>query len=499
MTAKEWAAKAFAAWMHRKNQAWIQHPLEAQETVRKNLVASAKNTAFGRDHGFEAIRSVRDFQNAIPVVDYEGIRGYVERVVAGEPDVLWPGKPLYFAKTSGTTSGTKYIPLTKESVPCHINAARDMLLAYIHRSGDASLVNGKLMFLQGSPVMTEKNGIHVGRLSGISAHYVPFYLQKNRLPSWETNCIEDWETKVDKICEETLGQDLRALGGIPPWVQMYFERLLEKSGTADIRSLFPNFKLYIAGGVAFEPYRSRFEQLFGGPITRIDPYPASEGFIAYQDRYDKEGLLLLVNNGMYFEFIPADRYFDPNPPRLTLAEVELGVHYALVLHTNAGLWGYSIGDTVEFTELHPFRIRVTGRIKHFISAFGEHVIGSEVEAALQAAVAEQPCVVREFTVAPQVAPADGGLPHHDWFVAFDQAPRDFTAFCAALDAGLRSKNTYYNDLVAGSILRPAVVQQVPLDAFNAYMKSIGKLGGQNKLPRLANDRKIADWLVENAR
>jgi hypothetical protein len=497
MTLKEWAAKRFASFVHRKNQKWIERPVEAQDRVLKMLVQKAARTAFGKDHDFASIQTIADFQARVPVVDYEGIRSYIDRVVEGEPDVLWPGKPLYFAKTSGTTSGTKYIPLSKESMPGHIRAARDMLLAYIHRSGDASLVNGKLMFLQGSPELTEKNGIQVGRLSGISAHYVPAYLQNNRLPSWETNCMDDWEAKVDRICDETIGQDLRALGGIPPWVQMYFERLLEKSGKTSIQELFPQFKLYIAGGVAFEPYRARFEQLFGGPLTRIDPYPASEGFIAYQDRYDQPGLLLLVDNGIFYEFIPADRYFEPNPPRLTLAEVEVGVNYALIMHTNAGLWGYSIGDTIAFVELNPYRIHVTGRIKHFISAFGEHVIGSEVEAALEAAVAAEPCVVREFTVAPQVAPAEGGLPYHEWSIAFDREPSDLQRFSLSLDAALCTKNTYYKDLVSGGILRPAVVRPVPADAFQAYMKSMGKLGGQNKLPRLSNDRKIADWLTEN--
>ncbi len=494
MSIKAWAAKQFAAIVHVKNRRWIDHPLEAQDRVRTHLVRSAQSTAFGKDHGFGSIHSVEDFQKAVPITDYEGLRPYIDRMVAGESDVLWPGKPLCIAKTSGTTSGVKYIPLTKESLPCHIRAARDMLLAYIHRSGDASMVDGKMMFLQGSPEMTEKNGIKVGRLSGITAHFVPAYLLANRLPSWETNCIEDWEAKVDKICEETAASDLRALGGIPPWVQMYFERLLAKTGRSTVSELFPNFTLYIAGGVAFEPYRMKFEQLFGKAIRRIDPYPASEGFLAYQDRYDHEGMLLLVDNGIFFEFIPVDQFFDPHPPRLGLADVQVGVHYAVILSTNAGLWGYSLGDTIAFTELHPFRIVVTGRIKHFISAFGEHVIGSEVEFALQKAVAQHPCVVREFTVAPQVAPPEGSLPYHEWFVSFDVLPKDFEAFCAALDSALREKNTYYNDLIAGSVLSPAVVRILGVETFNDYMRSVGKLGGQNKLPRLSNDRKIADAL-----
>lgn len=495
MSIKSWGARLLARSVQRKKARWAKDPVGAQKKVLAHLVRRARQTVFGRDHDFASIRNAEDFRSRVPVRDYEELRPWIDRMVSGEPDVLWPGKPSYLAKTSGTTSGTKYIPLTRESLPYQIQAARNALLDFGLRSGDFSWVNGKMIFLQGSPSLEEKNGIKVGRLSGIVAHFVPAYLQRNRLPSMATNCIEDWETKVDAIVEETVNEDLTLISGIPPWVQNYFEKLLEKTGKRNIREVFPNFSLFVTGGVAYEPYRAKLEHLMGGSISRVEVYPASEGFIAYQDRYNEEGLLLLVDGGIFYEFIPADRFFEENPPRLTVEEVKTGVNYAVILSTNAGLWGYNIGDTVEFVSLYPHRIRVTGRIKHFISAFGEHVIGSEVEAAMQAAVAEVPCRILEFTVSPQVTPAEGGPAYHEWFVEFDTPPEHPEIFAEALDKALCERNSYYKDLRRGEMLRTAVVRTMERNGFNSYMLSVGKLGGQNKLPRLSNDRKLADALT----
>ena len=413
-------------------------------------------------------------------------------VVAGESNILWPGKPLYFAKTSGTTSGAKYIPLTKESMPFHVVAARNAILNYIHQTGNAHFVEGKMIFLQGSPVLEQKNGIQLGRLSGIVAHFVPAYLQKNRLPCWETNCIEDWETKVDAIVNETVAQNMTVISGIPSWVQMYFEKLQQQTGKP-VGELFKNFNLFIYGGVNFEPYRAKFENLIGRKVDTIELFPASEGFFAYQDKPNDPGLLLLLNAGIFYEFIPADDFYSPNPPRLTIGQVELGVNYVLIISTNAGLWGYNIGDTIQFTSLKPYKIIVSGRIKHFISAFGEHVIGKEVEQALSVAVQQHAVRVNEFTVAPQITPATG-LPYHEWFIEFEQAPQNMDAFAQTIEAELRKQNSYYDDLIVGNVLRPLVITTVAPQGFQVYMKSIGKLGGQNKIPRLSNDRAIADKL-----
>lgn len=492
MGLKSFLAIPFAKLATKKVYKWANNPHKTQENVFKNLIATAKNTAFGKDHHFDKITTYDDFKKHVKVQDYEGLRPYVDRIVAGESDVLWTGKPLYFAKTSGTTSGAKYIPITKESMPTHIKAARNALLFYIAEKNDASFVNGKMIFLQGSPVLTDKNGVKLGRLSGIVAHYVPKYLQKNRLPSWETNCIEDWDTKVDAIVEETLNEDMTVISGIPSWVQMYFEKLIEKTGKT-VSELFPNFNFFIYGGVNFDPYKNKFENLIGKKIDYIELYPASEGFIAYQDSQTEKGMLLQLDSGIFYEFIPATEFFDENPTRISLKDVKIGVNYVIILNTTAGLWGYNIGDTIEFTSTKPYRIKVTGRIKHFISAFGEHVIGKEVEKALNDAIKGTAINISEFTVAPQVNP-DSGLPYHEWFIEFETEPENLEQFALKVDASMQSQNIYYFDLIEGKVLRPLLIRKVKKGGFHEYMKSIGKFGGQNKIPQLSDNRKIADVL-----
>ena len=492
MSIKAFFAKKFAKKIYDKTQKWARNPVETQERVFKDLIQQAKGTQFGKDHNFSGILSYSDFAKNVPIRDYEGLKTYIEKVKKGEENVLWKGKPIYFAKTSGTTSGAKYIPLTKESMPFHIQAARNAILHYIHETGNASFVSGKMIFLQGSPVLEEKNGIKLGRLSGIVAHFVPKYLQKNRMPSWETNCIEDWETKVDAIVEETFDKNMTVISGIPSWVQMYFEKLKQK-GEKPVGEIFRNFSLFIYGGVNYEPYRAKFENLIGRKVDSIELFPASEGFFAYQDSQKKKGMLLLLDAGIFYEFVKADEFFAENPKRYTIGEVEMGINYVLIISTNAGLWGYNIGDTVQFTSLKPYRVVVSGRIKHYISAFGEHVIGKEVEEALKEAMENTAVRVNEFTVAPQITPKDG-LPYHEWFIEFENEPEDIAAFSLRIDDAMRKQNVYYDDLITGNVLRKLVVTKVSKNGFQEYMKSIGKLGGQNKIPRLSNDRTIADKL-----
>lgn len=496
MSIKSIAARLFARQVVKKTQAWASNPVTTQNKVFQELIRQAKDTQFGKDHHFAQIQSPADFAKQVPIRDYEELKPYVERVVKGEENVLWKGKPLYFAKTSGTTSGAKYIPLTKESMPYHIEAARNAILHYIHETGNSDFVDGKMIFLQGSPILEEKNGIKLGRLSGIVAHFVPKYLQKNRMPSWETNCIEDWETKVNAIVEETFNENMSVISGIPSWVQMYFEKLQQKANKP-VGEIFKNFNLFIYGGVNYEPYRAKFENLIGRKVDSIELFPASEGFFAYQDSQKEKGMLLLLNSGIFYEFIKSDEFSSPNPKRYTIGEVELGVNYVLILSTNAGLWGYNIGDTVQFTSLQPYRVIVSGRIKHYISAFGEHVIGKEVESALQEAMEGTTIRVNEFTVAPQINPAEG-LPYHEWLIEFDAEASGETdnleAFALKIDNAMRKQNVYYDDLIVGNVLRQLVITKVPKNGFQDYMKSIGKLGGQNKIPRLSNDRKIADVL-----
>ncbi|NNL80347.1 MAG: GH3 auxin-responsive promoter family protein [Flavobacteriaceae bacterium] len=492
---KALAAKPFAKAVVKKINRWSSNPVETQEKVFRNLISSAKDTSFGKDHDFLSIQNHKDFVNRVPVRDYEGLRPYVDRVVEGEEDVLWPGKPIYFAKTSGTTSGAKYIPISKESMPHQIEAARNAILCYIHETKNTAFVDGKMIFLQGSPELQEKNGIKIGRLSGIVAHFVPNYLQKNRLPSWETNCIDDWEQKVDAIVEETIDQNMSVISGIPSWVQMYFEKLIEKTDKP-VGELFRNFELFIYGGVNFEPYRLKFESLIGRSVDGIELYPASEGFFAFQDKQNDKGMLLLLDSGIFYEFIEADKFFDENPVRLTLGEVQTGVNYVMIISTDAGLWAYNLGDTVEFTSLAPYKVIVTGRIKHFISAFGEHVIGKEVEEALQSGLKKTNALVTEFTVAPKINP-DSGLPYHEWLIEFEKEPDSIEKLADEIDQALQEQNTYYYDLIAGHILRPLKITKITRNGFRDYMRSVGKLGGQNKVPRLSNDRKIADAMHES--
>ncbi|WP_266362149.1 GH3 auxin-responsive promoter family protein [Tellurirhabdus rosea] len=490
-------SKPLARLVVQQQREWMFRPGEAQQAWLQKLVGEARHTVFGRDHRFKDIRTHHDFRQAVPIRDYEDLKPYIEQILAGGSDVLWKGKPEYFAKTSGTTSGTKYIPITRDSIPNHINSARNAILNYIHETGNGAFLDKKLIFLSGSPELGEKAGIKTGRLSGIVNHHVPAYLRTNQMPSYQTNTIEDWETKLERIIDETIHQPMSLISGIPPWVQMYFDRIQERTGKR-IKDVFPDFSLFIYGGVNFEPYRAKLFESIGKPIHSIETYPASEGFLAYQDTQTEEGLLMLLDSGIFFEFVPAEDYFSKNPRRLTIEQVELNKNYAVIINSNAGLWGYSIGDTVKFVSRNPYRLLVTGRIKHFISAFGEHVIGEEVEKALQYAMDRHPeTEVVEFTVAPMVAPAEG-LPYHEWLVEFATPPASPEAFAQDIDNRLAELNVYYDDLIRGSILRPLKLTSLPRGAFQRYMKAQGKLGGQNKVPRLANDRTLADGLLETA-
>ena len=495
MSIKSFAAGIFASYVRKKMNKWVENPHDTQEKVFQQLLKKGANTKFGKDHDFQNINNHQDFSKQVPVRDYEELKNYMDLMVSGEENVLWPGKPLYYAKTSGTTSGAKYIPLTKDSMPTHIEATRNAILCYIHDTGNSKFVDGKMIFLQGSPELQEKNGVKLGRLSGIVAHYVPGYLQKNRMPSWETNCIDDWETKVDAIVEETVQEDMSVISGIPSWVQMYFERLIDKTGKK-VGEIFPNFDLFIYGGVNYEPYRTKFEKLIGRRVDSIELYPASEGFFAFQDKQNVHGMLLQLNSGIFYEFIEADKFFEENPARLLLKDVQIGVNYVMIISSTAGLWAYNIGDTIQFTSVKPYRVIVSGRIKHFISAFGEHVIAKEVEEALQEAVKDTQAAISEFTVAPQISPDNDELPYHEWFIEFEKEPQDMDHFAGVIDRAMQQQNSYYKDLIDGSILQRLKITKLPPNTFQQYMKSIGKLGGQNKLPRLSNDRKIADKLNE---
>jgi hypothetical protein len=494
MNLKSLLVRPFANYIYNKIQKSKKNALADQEAIFKNLLKIGKETVFGKEHQLDKVTTYQEFAQAVPVRDYELLKDYINKVKEGKPNILWKGKPIYLAKTSGTTSGVKYIPITKDSIDNHIDSARNALLCYMAETGNYDFAKGKMIFLSGSPELERVGGIPTGRLSGIVNHHIPKYLRSNQLPTYETNCIEDWETKLDKIVEETINEDMTLISGIPPWMQMYFDRLIEKSGKK-ITDLFPNFSVMVQGGVNFEPYKAKMFESIGKKLDYIELFPASEGFFAFQDSQKEEGLLLNTNSGIFYEFIPVNEIAKENPTRLSLKDVKLGENYALIISSNAGLWAYNIGDTVKFISVDPYKILVTGRIKHFISAFGEHVIGEEVEYALLKAAAEENITIIEFTVAPYISTTKGKS-FHEWFIEFENEPNDINSFIEKVDTNLRNKNVYYDDLISGNILQKLQIKKVKKNGFIEYMKSIGKLGGQNKVPRLSNDRKIADGLQQ---
>jgi hypothetical protein len=494
MKIKSFLAKPFASYIYKNVVKDISTAVSDQENILKGLLKVGSKTVFGQEHKLHEVKTYEEYKSAVPLRDYEQFKIYIDQIKEGKHNILWKGRPIYFAKTSGTTSGTKYIPITKDSITNHISTARNALLCYMAETGNTQFANGKMIFLSGSPELERIKDIPTGRLSGIVNHHVPRYLRTNQLPSYETNCIEDWETKLDKIVEETIKQDMTLISGIPPWMQMYFDRLTKVSGKK-IKDLFPNFSVLVHGGVNFEPYKHRLFETIGKKIDSIETFPASEGFFAFQDSQKEEGLLLNTNSGIFFEFIPVNEIYKENPQRISLKDVQPGENYVLAVTSNAGLWGYNIGDTVKFVSTNPYRLVVTGRTKHFISAFGEHVIGEEVEYSLIKAAEEEGVNVTEFTVAPMIE-QEQGKSYHEWFVEFENTPENMRNFAKKVDENLRQKNIYYNDLITGNILKPLEIRVIKKNGFIEYMKSVGKLGGQNKVPRLSNDRKLAEDLFK---
>lgn len=487
-------AKPIGRYIHRQVKSMANNALQDQTRIFQYLIQKGKETRFGKDHHFDQVRSILNFQTRVPIRDYEQMKDYISEIKSGKSDVLWPGKPLYFAKTSGTTSGVKYIPISKESMQYHFSSARNAVFNYAVQINDFSYLDGKLIFLSGSPETELVGGIPTGRLSGLVNLHIPSLFKKSQLPSFETNCIEDWDTKLNKILDECIGQDLRLISGIPPWVKMFADRILEKTGKETIREVFPNLKMLVSGGVNFAPYKKHYENLFGERIPRVDTYPASEGFIGFQFEPNDPALILNTNAGIFFEFVTLDELNRENPHRISLEDVKTNITYAILLSTNAGLWCYNIGDTIEFVSLNPFRFIINGRVSQYISAFGEHVIEREVETALLQTSEIHKVSVGEYTVAPQVNPIDGGKPFHEWFIDFEKLPVDLAAFSSELDKRMCCQNIYYKDLIDGHILRPLQIRLMQRLSFIDFMRSIGKLGGQNKIPHLRNDRKIADEL-----
>ena len=462
---------------------------DIQKNLLNELIKKSYKTDFGVDHNFKHIKTYDDFKSNVPIRNYEEIKNYINKIRRGKDNVLWPGKPLYLAKTSGTTSGAKYIPLTKESLKNQINSASYLLINYLINKKKLNAVMGKAMFISGSPILNSKNNIMSGRLSGIVNYHEPFYLKPIILPSKKTNRIENWEKKINKIADETIDKDLRILGGIPPWIQMYFDVLENKTGKK-IKDIFPNLELICHGGVNFDPYKNNLFNSIGKKIDTLETFPASEGFFAYQNKIESENLILQINSGIFYEFIELSELEKKNPKRIMVGEVELNKNYAMVISTNAGLWSYSIGDTIKFTNLNPLKIKVTGRTKHYLSTFGEHVIVEEVDKALNKACEKFANIhIVEFTVGPKIINKKGRS-HHEWLIEFKQPPENIGLFEKEVDKNLQSLNPYYKDLIKDGVLSTLKIKVMKKKSFINFMKSIGKLGGQNKVPRISNDRKL---------
>lgn len=467
---------------------------ESQRQTFRSLIRAGAHTSFGAEHGFADIRDESDFQKRVPVRDYEGLRPHIDRILAGEKDVLWPGRPSYLALTSGTTSGTKYIPLTRESLPSHFGTTRKALLSYYARTGNGAWLGGKRVVLSSAPTLQTIGDTPAGYLSSVIYHHVPRWFRASTLPGETVARMGDWEDKMAALVAESVGQDIRLVGGIPSWMQMFFEYLLAETGKATVRDVFPNLGVYVHGGVDYALYRDVLERQMGGAIDTVEVYPATEAFIAFQTGEEGEGMTLNLDAGIYFEFVPLENAGDPEAERLPLAGVETGRDYMIVISVNNGFWAYALGDTVRFVSTWPHRIVFSGRTRNFIAVAAERLIGAEVEQAIRFAAAATGTRVTEFTVAPQTDPPDGGRSYHEWFVEFDGTVPDPAAFEDALDGEIARQNYNYGYFRGNSLLGRPLLTPLQPGAFRSWMKSRGKLGGQFKVPRLQNNRDIATAL-----
>lgn len=493
----------FGIWARRRVRAVEALALRADEAQAETLaalVATARDTAFGREHGFNGIRTHADFARNVPVRRYVETLPWLTRQLHGEEDVTWPGRARWFAKTSGTTAGDKAIPVTDALVAQNRKAGRDVLAFHLRSVSQSRLFEGNLLFLGGSTTMEAlPAGGSVGDLSGIMSAEMPFWLRRRVLPSPMVVAIRDWEMKLEAIARESLGKDLTLLSGMPSWTLLLLERWTALSGGAAPAELFPGLELFVHGGVRYEPYRETVEAAFGRSVRRLEVYPASEGFLAVQDDLDAPGMLLGLDYGTFYEFVPAAEAGSPGARRLTLAEVRTGETYSIVLSNVAGLWAYEIGDLVRFVSVSPPRVVVAGRTTAFSNCCGENLIVEEVEEAFVTACAEVGAKPAEFTVAALPGGTADGRPRLQWVLETDGPGFPAEAFARAADAVLRRRNHDYDTKRTGDVaMLPPIVALVPPGTFHAWMRSRGKLGGQHKVPRLRNDREVADALVAAA-
>ena len=480
-------------------EAWKNNPIDAQREVLQDLVTSAQYTEFGRKYNFSNLFNIRDFKDAIPIHEYNDMKPYIERIMNGEQNLLWNTPVYWFAKSSGTTSDkSKFIPISDENLQdSHFKAAKDVLTMYYQCNPESELLTGKGLVIGGShSVNPMNNEAQYGDLSAVLLQNTPFWGHWLRTPDLSIALMDEWENKIEKLAESTIKENVTSISGVPTWTLILFKRILEITGKKTIAEVWPSLELYMHGGVSFIPYKEQFQKLIGKKINYLDLYNASEGFFAAQDTSGSEGMLLFVDHGIFMEFMPVSEYGKTDPQTIGLQDVEPGKNYALVISTNGGLWRYLLGDTIQFTELKPFRIKVSGRLKHYMNAFGEEIIIDNADQAITMACEKTGAVVNDYTAAPvYFSEASNGA--HEWLIEFEKEPESLDAFTNELDAALKNINSDYEAKRYKSIaLRLPVIHSIKKGTFNEWLRSKGKLGGQHKVPRLSNERTLVEEILQ---
>lgn len=482
---------------------FMKYPDEVQEELLQALLTEARYTEWGKKYDFKSIASSQEFRQRVPVQTYETLKPEIDRIMKGEQNILWPSDVKWFAKSSGTTADrSKFIPVTEEALEdCHFKVGKDMLSIYFSNRPQAQLFSGKSLVMGGSHQVNQLNdSSFYGDLSAVLMKNLPFWVEMQRTPGMEIALMEHWEEKIEKMAEAVIPENVTSISGVPTWTVVLARRILEITGKSNLLEVWPNLELYIHGAVNFSPYREQFRKLVPSPsMYYLETYNASEGFFAIQDQSNSDELLLMLDYGIYYEFISMEELGKESPKAIGLSEVELHKNYAILITTNAGLWRYMIGDTIRFTSIRPYRIQISGRTKHFINAFGEEVIIENAEAAIHYACAKTDSFVREYTAAPIYFSEESAKGSHEWLIEFEKEPKDLQLFVELLDAKLRELNSDYDAKRAKDMaLAMPLIHTMPNGTFYNWMKNKGKLGGQHKVPRLANDRKFLEEILLQA-
>lgn len=478
---------------------FMHNPVDTQQQVFNHLIGSAQFTEYGKKYGFDKVNSIIDYKRQVPINDYDTLKPYIQRILEGEQNILWPSPINWFAKSSGTTSDkSKFIPISKESLDDnHYKGGKDVLTLYLKQFPDSKMMSGKCLTIGGSHQINQLNAdSFFGDLSAVMLQNMPLYAQVIRTPDLSIALMDEWEQKIEMMAHTTIQENVTYIAGVPTWTIVLIKRILEISGAQNLHEVWPNLELYIHGGVSFKPYKKQFEAFIpSADMHYYETYNASEGFFAAQDHTDADGMLLFLNHGIYYEFMPMDEYGKENPRTLTLKEVELNKNYALILNTNCGLWRYLVGDTIQFTSLNPFRIKVTGRLKHFINAFGEEVIVDNSDHAIAEACKQTGAIVNDYTAAPvYMTGVTNGA--HEWIIEFENLPCPIDVFTTAMDKALQKVNSDYEAKRQKNIaLRMPIVHVMPKGGFNRWLRDKGKLGGQHKVPRLSNERHYLEEIL----